>query len=405
MLSWPQRAAVVSGNAFEFYDIAVYAAISPYLAHILTNNGIAHSNYIVWGIFALRFLIRPLGGIFVGKIADQKGRKSALIFTSSLTGIATLLMAIMPVNQLGDIVVVLFLLLQMMQAFSFGGEYPTIIQYLHQESRANEHARISSFIVASSIVGVIASLGIVTLLKGSLSVSEMQEYGWRIPLAIGAINILMSFWFRLRLPVSEMKDTLAKKRKPSYAKVTSKVFFISATGAVIFYVQNLSSSILAKSLSITHFGLINSTLLLALILIVGWATDKLSFPRRSFKVGLLVGLVTLYPSYHLLSTHASLSIQWSALVFISFISALILANLAAVLFDIAEGNTTSLALGYNIALSIFGGLSPLIVAYLSGIDISYVGIYASLAVIPAIIGFRISTIQSQPEKALSSATQ
>lgn len=389
MLSWPQRAAVVSGNAFEFYDIAVFAAISPYLAHILSENGIAHSNYIVWGIFALRFLIRPLGGMFVGKIADRKGRKPALVFTSSLTGIATLLMAVMPVNQLGDIVVVVFLVLQMMQAFSFGGEYPTIIQYLHQNSFHNHRARISSFIVASSIVGVIASLLIVTLLKSYLTNAEMQQFGWRIPLAFGAVNVLMSFWFRLKLPVHEMKRSNTSSIEPSYSKTTSKVFFISVTGAVIFYIQNLSSAILSKSVSIAHFSLINSSLLLVLILLVGVLTDKLSFPRQSFKFGLLCGLVALYPSYYLLSTHSNILMQWFALGCISIISALILSNLAAVLFDASEGNTTSLALGYNVALSIFGGLSPLIVQYLTGISVSYVGVYASLAVIPAVIGLYI----------------
>lgn len=394
MLTWPQRTAVVSGNALEFYDIAVFAAISPYLAHILSNNGIANSAYIVWGIFALRFLIRPFGGIVVGKVADRKGRKKVLIMTSSITGIATLCMALMP-TQLGEWVLIPFLLCQMAQAFSFGGEYPTIIQYLHRGSKENEKARISSLIVASSIVGVLVSLLLVLALKSSLTHTAMQQFGWRIPLIFGAINIAMSFWFRLRLP-TEMLDKGTSVASSEYAKKTSLIFLISATGAVIFYVQNLSSSILSHSIAIPQFGLINSSVLLALILAVGWLTDKVSLSGRSFKLGVVLGVLALYPCYSVLSSSHSLATQTIALLVISIISALVLANLAAVLFDIARGDTMALGMGYNVALSIFGGLSPLVVKYLSGIDVSYIGAYAALAMLPALFGIVLASKVSSP---------
>ena len=95
-LSWKQRLSVVCGNAMEFYDIAVFAAISPFLAHILSVNGYENSQAILWGMFALRFLLRPLGGYVVGKIADNYGKRPALILTSSLTGFSTISMALLP---------------------------------------------------------------------------------------------------------------------------------------------------------------------------------------------------------------------------------------------------------------------------------------------------------------------
>ncbi len=80
MLAWKQKLGVISGNALEYYDIAVFAAIMPYLSHIMQESGLHHSNYIVWGIFALRFLIRPFGAVVVGKIADSKGKKKCSSF-------------------------------------------------------------------------------------------------------------------------------------------------------------------------------------------------------------------------------------------------------------------------------------------------------------------------------------
>jgi MFS transporter, MHS family, proline/betaine transporter len=399
MLTWPQRLGIVSGNVFEFYDIAIYAAISPYLSHMLAGHGITHSDWVVWGIFALRFLVRPLGGLIIGRIADTQGRKRALIMTSSLTGMATLLMASLPVSLLGESIVVILLLLQMIQAFSFGGEYPTIIQYLHHDSRTEEHARISSLIVASSIVGVIVSILIVMGLKSALSESQMQNYGWRIPLVLGAINILISFWFRLRLPTVLPLSSSAPRS--GELKITIRVGLVSIAGAVVFYIQNISSGILAKDFPIQQFALVNSLTLLLMILLVGWFTDKyIRSPRKSFSGGLMASLFLSYPAYALLIHSEQSWPQWGAFLMISLISALILANLATMLFRLSRNNTTSLGLGYNVALSIFGGMSPLIVSFLSGYDISYVGGYAAFSAVPALIGLYAFSV---PEDSWSTA--
>ncbi|WP_428201011.1 MFS transporter [Aliivibrio salmonicida] len=384
MLNWKQRLSVVSGNAFEFYDIAVFAAISPYITQIFKNSGIENAEYVVWGIFALRFLARPIGGYIIGMIADKKGKKNALVITSYLTGIATVLMGLLPTDI--NNIVIIFLLLQMIQAFSFGGEYPTIVNYLLDSSKSKEHSKTSSLIVASSIVGVIVSIVIVEVLTLLLSHQEMSEFGWRIPLFIGAINIGIGFWFRRTLP---NHTTSKNKISGNNIEIITKTFLVAITGAIIFYVQNLSSGIIQNQLNIPHFSLINSLVLFVLILFSGWITDRYSHANEAFKRGLLSALFLYYPLYWLLSTADTLSVQLIALFLISFVSAIILSNLAAILFYIAKGQTLMLGLGYNIALSIFGGLSPLIVQILSNYDVSFVGLYAALSSIPALISYYI----------------
>ena len=75
LLTWKQRLAVVAGNAMEFYDIAVFAAIAPFLTQIMENHGYENATTLIWGMFALRFLLRPLIGYIVGNIADYYGKK------------------------------------------------------------------------------------------------------------------------------------------------------------------------------------------------------------------------------------------------------------------------------------------------------------------------------------------
>lgn len=168
-LTWKQRSSAVLGNAMEFYDIAVFASISIYISQLFATQGIEHSEFVVWGVFALRFLVRPFGGIIIGRYADKYGRKRALVFCNLLTGIATVAMAFVSVEIVGQYVVVVFLFFQMIQSFSFGGEYPTLINYLLYDAKKTERSRVSSLIVASSIVGVIISLLIVAGLESVLS--------------------------------------------------------------------------------------------------------------------------------------------------------------------------------------------------------------------------------------------
>ena len=103
-------------------------------------------------------------------------------------------MALVPIETVGQYVVIVFLVLQMLQAFSFGGEYPTLFNYLLYNAKTSERYRISSLIVSSSIAGVIISLLIVAGLEHYLSQEQMISWGWRIPLLIGVINIIVSLY-------------------------------------------------------------------------------------------------------------------------------------------------------------------------------------------------------------------
>lgn len=386
-MRWGQRIGVVAGNAMEFYDIAVYAAISMYLTVILEQQGVNHGQEIVWGIFALRFLIRPLGGIVIARYAEKHGRKSALILTSTLTGIATFLMAFMPVDTFGKYVVLFLLALQMVQAFSFGGEYPTIINYLLKDSQDNEKGRISAIIVGSSLVGVIVSTSIVLSLKAALSQEQMLSFGWRIPLIIGGLNILLSFWFRARLPY-QTSDTLALKGSHSTFKTTLTIFMLTIPAAVVFYVQNMASTMIGNALLIGElkkfYPIINSGFLLLTVIAVGIIVDRISSPTKAFNYGAILLLLLGAPLYALMDSTSLVIVILSAVI-TSIIAAMILSNLASILRDKSKGQDTSLGLGYNLALSIFGGLTPIVISTLIPHGFVYAGLYVAIASVPVFL--------------------
>ncbi|MBP1429051.1 MFS transporter, partial [Providencia rettgeri] len=199
-MKWKYRFGAVAGNTLEYYDIAVFAAISSYLSAELERLGYNQATEMVWGIFALRFIIRPVGAYIIGRYADSVGKKSALVLTSFITGTATLCMALLPINLLGNYTPIAILILQMALSFSFAGEYPSLITYLFNNSKNNENSRLSAIINGSTAFGIIISLTVVFALEFFLEPEMMQSIGWRVPLFLGVLNIAISFWFRMKLP-------------------------------------------------------------------------------------------------------------------------------------------------------------------------------------------------------------
>lgn len=378
-MKWKLRVGAVAGNALEFYDIAVFGAISVYLAAELERQGYSQGHYMVWGIFALRFIVRPLGGYVIGRYADAVGRKSALILTSFITGLATLSMALLPVSLLGQYTPFVILLLQMTLALSYGGEYPTLITYLFSDARDNQRARISALIVCSSIVGVLASLLIVYSLENYLSSAMMQSIGWRVPLLVGVLNIAISFWFRAKLPAQLVKPVHPLK---IHKMNMVHIFLLTIPGAVIFYVHNMSATLLREVLNLGFlkgvYPIISSGLLLVSLVVCGWLTDKYATPSKVFRLGVIFLIIFSVPLYFILNIK-TIEFIMAAQFIITLNASMILCNLAAVLFNISKGHTTTLGMGYNISLSIFGGLTPLIISFLISYNVIYAGLYISLS--------------------------
>lgn len=377
-MKWKFRLGAVAGNTLEYYDIAVFAAISVYLSAELERLGYSSATEMVWGIFALRFLARPIGGYVIGRYADRVGKKPALVFTSLLTGTATLCMAILPIQLLGSYTPIAILMLQLILSFSFGGEYPSLINCLLNNISEKECSKVSSLVVGSSIIGVIISLAVVLVLENQLTVEMMQSIGWRIPLLLGLVNIAISFWFRLKLPDQPLVEK--RNNKMSGFKIL-QIFLLTVPGTVTFYSQNISSSILSEHLQLGElkslYSILLSSLLLVFMLICGWLTDKYSSPQKIFRLGVFGMVLLSIPSYFAMSSGIMILVSIAQLIII-INGAMILCNLSAILFSISGGQTVVLAVGYNLATTFIGGITPLVISYLVGINVGYVGGFIAL---------------------------
>ncbi|ATG16080.1 MFS transporter [Providencia alcalifaciens] len=388
-MKWKLRFGAVAGNALEFYDLAIFAAISSYLSAELTRLGYQQATEMVWGIFALRFIMRPIGGYVIGRYADKVGKKSALILVSIITGSATLTMGLLPIHLLGTYAPLVILILQMALSFSYAGEAPSLSAYLYKDSQPHERGRISGLLTGSAVVGVIGSLAIVLLLERILDVESMQKFGWRIPLLLGLANILICFWFRYWLPNQPIEKV---KDKIDWFKALN-IFLIVIPGSVIFYTLNFSSSFIIKEINIEGFrsiyAIMSSIFLLIFIAIIGFLTDKYSYSERVFKYGVKLAFVFSTPIYFFISNHGLVASILSQLVML-IISAMVLCNWNYAMTKPAGGHVTTFSMGYNIASVIIGGVTPMIISNLVSIHVSLVGVFVMMSTLALFLSFILS---------------
>jgi MHS family alpha-ketoglutarate permease-like MFS transporter len=193
------------GNLIEWYDWYAYAAFSVYFASVFFPSGNPTAQLLnTAGIFAVGFLVRPLGGWIFGRYADRFGRRAALTLSVLLMGAGSLGIAVLPgYAQIGELAPILLVALRLLQGLSLGGEYGTSATYLSEVASPNRRGFYSSFQYVTLTSGQLLALGIQIILQQLLTPAELHAWGWRIAFAVGALAALTVMWLRRTMDESE----------------------------------------------------------------------------------------------------------------------------------------------------------------------------------------------------------
>lgn len=187
------------GNLVEWYDWYVYTAFALYFAPTFFPAGDQVAQQLnTAAIFAVGFLMRPLGGWLLGEYADRHGRKAALVLSVLMMCAGSLLIAVTPgYAQIGIAAPALLLLARLLQGLSVGGEYGASATYLSEMASREHRGFWSSFQYVTLIMGQLLALAVLILLQRVLLTSEqLHDWGWRIPFVIGALAALVSLYLR-----------------------------------------------------------------------------------------------------------------------------------------------------------------------------------------------------------------
>lgn len=231
-----------AGNLIEWFDFYVYAFTALYFAPAFFPDSDPLAQVIATsGIFAVGFLLRPVGGWFFGRYADRHGRQKSMILSVVLMGIGSALIACVPTYaQVGAVAPALLLVGRMVQGFSTGGEYGAAATYLSEVAVAGRRGFYASFQYVTLIGGQLLATALVLVLQHVLSPDDMRDWGWRLAFAIGAVGAALVLLLRRGMPETTTAEqrgaaagTIAALRHHIPAFLT--VLGLTAGGSLFFY--------------------------------------------------------------------------------------------------------------------------------------------------------------------------
>ncbi|QNE39405.1 MFS transporter [Hymenobacter sp. NBH84] len=396
------------GNLVEWYDWYIYSAFALYFAPAFFPKGNQTAQLLnSAAIFAVGFLMRPLGGWLLGLYADRRGRKAALLLSVLLMCAGSLLIALTPgYASIGVFAPVLLVVARLLQGLSVGGEYGTSATYLSEMADQKNRGFFSSFQYVTLIAGQLVALLVQLGLQAVLTIEQLHAWGWRVPFVIGAGAAVVALFLRQHM---EETDAFVKNDQPAgaalkkeesklrvlmrYPREVLTVVGLTLGGTIVFYTfTTYTQKFLVNTAGFTKdqatlvsFG----ALAVAMVLqpVVGALSDRVG--RRpvllAFGVGATLGTVPLMTALgHATTTWGAFGLLVIAMLIMSGYTA-INAVVKAELFP-TEIRALGVGLPYALTVAIFGGTAEYVALLAKGYNVEawfywYVTACASISLV------------------------
>jgi MFS transporter, MHS family, alpha-ketoglutarate permease len=366
------------GNLVEWYDWYVYSAFSLYFAKVFFPPASQTAQLLnAAAVFAVGFLIRPVGGWLMGRYADRHGRRAALSVSVLLMCFGSLMIALTPgYARIGVAAPVLLVVARLLQGLSVGGEYGASATYLSEMAGARLRGFYSSFQYVTLISGQLIALVVLLVLQRMLGNAALEEWAWRIPFVIGGVLAVGALWLRRGIDETPSFRAVVEgstiRRSPvrellRYPRQILTVVGLTAGGTVAFYTfTTYAQKFLVNSggWSKADASRISALTLLVFMLIqplVGYISDRIG--RRPVLISF--GVLGLFGTVPLMTALAAtrdegtaFALLMAALIAVSGYTA-INAVVKAELFP-TEIRALGVALPYAVTVAVFGGTAEYI---------------------------------------------
>lgn len=371
-----------AGNLVEWYDWYTYSAFALYFAPVFFPEGSSTAQLLnAAAIFAVGFVMRPIGAWVMGIYADRRGRKAGLTLSVSLMCAGSLMIALTPgYASIGTLAPVMLVVARMLQGLSVGGEYGASATYLSEMAGRDRRGFFSSFQYVTLISGQLLALSVLLVLQTVVSEEALRTWAWRIPFVIGAALAVVVFYLRRRLKETQSftnAQSSAAPRSSSYSlfrhhpKEAFLVMALTAGGTLAFYAYttymqkflvNTSGFSVEAATRITAAALFVFMLLQP---VIGALSDRVG--RRPVMIAFgIAGVLLTYPIFRMLEV-----VQHPFLAFALVLTALVIVSgytsinavVKAELFP-AHIRALGVALPYAIANTIFGGTAEYVALWL-----------------------------------------
>ncbi|UKK84026.1 MFS transporter [Sphingopyxis sp. BSN-002] len=405
-----------AGNLVEWYDWFAYAAFAIYFAPVFFPKADPTAQLLsTAAIFAVGFIMRPIGAWVMGRFADTRGRKAGLSLSVALMFSGSMLIAIAPTYATAGLFGPATLLVaRMLQGLSLGGEYGASATYLSEMAPKEHRGFWASFQYMTLIGGQLCAIFVAVILQAFLTEAELTAWGWRIPFVIGAILALVVYMLRRNLAETPSFENQAVDRPVSTARLLWKehrresilVGMLSAGGGLAAYTY---TSYMQKYLFNTvGFDKATATYIIAAALIwftlmqpvFGALADR--FGRKPmlllFGIG---GAIVAAPTFLTLETVTSPIVATLLILIPLTFQAGYTANNALVKAELFPAHIRGLgvALPYAIGNAIFGGTVEMVALALKGAGVEWL-FYFYVAAVISMAGVATMMLPETKERSL-----
>lgn len=362
-----------TGNLVEWYDWYAYSAFALYFApHFFPQGDRTAQLMDAAAIFAVGFIMRPIGAWIMGIYADRHGRKAGLTLSVTLMCAGSMLIAVTPdYATIGVFAPVLLVLARLMQGLSVGGEYGASATYLSEMAGRDRRGFFSSFQYVTLISGQLVAICVLLVLQATLSEEALDAWGWRIPFAIGGVLAIAVFYIRRGLAETKSFENAKAEGGPKsgfwelitrHPRETATVMLLTAGGTLAFYAYSIYMQkflVNTSGFSRETASQINAATLFIFMLLqpfAGALSDRIG--RKPLMVAFgVAGVLFTYPIFSALEGTRDPTVAFflvlGALVIVTGYTS-INAVVKAELFP-ASIRALGVALPYAVANALFGG--------------------------------------------------
>lgn len=365
------------GNALEWYDITVYGYFAVYISRaFFPSDDQATSLLLTFGTFGLAYLARPIGGIVLGAYADRHGRKASLLISIVLMTLGTVAVALMPTfGRIGIVAPIAVIAARLVQGFSAGGEFGSSTAFL-VEHRPDRRGFIASWQFASQGLSNLLASSFGVALTAWMAPEDLVSWGWRIPFLFGVLIGPIGIYIR-----NHLEDATAP---PAAQTSPVKEIFLNQKSRVLLGIGALALSTAVNYLIIymptyvvKNFHLppvtgftatfVGGIMVTVITPFAGMISDRIGRTRHMITANILL-LFSIFPVFLLITRDPVPAAIIFAVFWLSTLKALYYGPLAALMAELLPAATraTGLGLGYNIGVTLFGGMGPATMTWLSG---------------------------------------
>ncbi len=381
----------VVGNFMEWFDFGIYGYLAVTLSVVFTADAPDGLGLLLTLLgFAISFLVRPIGGLVLGPLGDRIGRQKVLFFTMAMMAAATALIGLLPTSAaIGLWAIVPLYVLKMVQGFSTGGEYAGATTYVSEFSPDRSRGYWSSFLDVGSYVGFAAgasAVAITTWITQAISgENAMIDYGWRIPFLLAIPLGVVAIWFRMRIPetpafeaevdpetarvMREVDDPMARYGvvgiiRHHWRAILIGIALVAATNTAGYALTSYMPTYLETEVGVSNLMAAVATVPVLIVMsaclpLIGKLSDRIG-RRPVYAIAVVATLVLMVPAFAVMQ----IGEEWAVMIALAMVAipvafyVAISASALPALFPTAT-RFGAMAIAYNVAVSLFGGTTPL----------------------------------------------